>query len=387
MIKLCILISHPIQYFSPVFRELSKSMDVDTTVMYRTRVGLDEFYDPGFGRKMSWDIPLLDGYKSEFLSAKLNFKGIEWNVISALWRLRPDVLLMHGYNHPTNLLALLFAKIIGTKVLMRGDTRASSHHGQSGFKFALKKTIFRLVDGYLAIGSLNKSYYRNHGAPDSALYFAPFAIDNVFFSRTDVRKNEARANWLNKIDADDSAVLLFTCAKLISRKRTQDAVLAHSKLISKYPNLHLIVAGTGPEEQTIRKLVVDIGIRNIHFVGFLNQSELPDFYAACDVFVFPSQDEPWGLGLNEIMAAGLPAVVSDDVGAAPDLVVPGVTGYLYPMGDIDALTEKLTLLIESKEKRLEMGANAKQLISAWDVDKSAEGIIHAVKRVLSESIA
>jgi glycosyltransferase involved in cell wall biosynthesis len=375
MTKLCILISHPIQYFSPVFSELSKSMEVDTTVVYRTRVGLDAFHDPGFGRTMSWDIPLLDGYKSEFLSSKLSLNGIEWNVIAALWRLRPDVLLIHGYNHPTNIIALLFAKLIGAKVLMRGDTRTSKHHAQSGFKHVMKKALFKLINGFLAIGRLNKVYYQQHGVPESAIYFAPFAVNNAHFSNTPAIKQTARMNWLNRVNADPDSVLLFTCAKLITRKRTQDAILAHLKLNTRFPNAHLIIAGTGSEEQALRNLVLREQCTNIHFVGFLNQSELPELYAACDVFVFPSEDEPWGLGLNEIMAAGLPAVVSDDVGAAPDLVVSGKTGYMYPMGNIDQLVEKLITLVESEEKRSAMGVNAKKLIAEWNIDKSAEGIV------------
>jgi glycosyltransferase involved in cell wall biosynthesis len=79
--------------------------------------------------------------------------------------------------------------------------------------------------------------------------------------------------------------------------------------------------------------------------GFVNQSELPSYYHAADILVLPSEAEPWGLVVNEAMAAGVLPVVSDRVGSAPDLVV-GV-GEVYPCGDTarlaDALRRALTL--------------------------------------------
>ena len=76
------------------------------------------------------------------------------------------------------------------------------------------------------------------------------------------------------------------------------------------------------------------------FTGFVNQSELPALYAASDVFVLPSENEPWGLAVNEAMCASLPVVVSREVGCAPDLVRDGVNGYTPAAGDIAGLARR-----------------------------------------------
>ena len=83
-----------------------------------------------------------------------------------------------------------------------------------------------------------------------------------------------------------------------------------------------------------------IGLTNVCFTGFVNQSALPRYYGACDVFVLPSIDEPWGLAINEAMCAGLPIVASSEIGCVPDLVRDGGNGLLFPAGNIAALAER-----------------------------------------------
>src|SRR2546430_3298455 len=83
----------------------------------------------------------------------------------------------------------------------------------------------------------------------------------------------------------------------------------------------------------------------VKFLGFRNQSELPSFYDLCDVFVLPSTSEPWGLVVNEAMAAGRPVVVSDQVGCARDLVQNGLNGFIFPVGDVEALAHALTRVL------------------------------------------
>jgi len=123
----------------------------------------------------------------------------------------------------------------------------------------------------------------------------------------------------------------------------------------------------------------DSGVERIRFVGFLNQSALPGLYAAADLFVLPSEEEPWGLIVNEVMAAGLPVIVSDQVGAAADLVECRNTGIIFPCGDICALRSGLETLLSSPELRKTMGMNARKLIRSWDVDACASKFVAAAR--------
>ncbi len=114
----------------------------------------------------------------------------------------------------------------------------------------------------------------------------------------------------------------------------------------------------------------------ITFVGFLNQSEIPAAYAVSDCLVLPSDHgESWGLVVNEAMACGLPAIVSDLVGCAEDLVHQGVTGDVVPCADPAALAQSMILMAANPERAARMGDNARELIlSHYTIDAAAEGI-------------
>lgn len=384
-LKLGVLVSHPIQYFVPVYRELAKDEGVDLMVLYRTRVGLDEYYDEGFGQTVKWDIQLVDGYPHYFLSNKNKIAGVEWNVIRELFCHRFDVLMVHGYSSVTNLLAIFVARMLGTKVLMRGDTRAQAHHDKANLRVLFKRTLFKLCNGFVTIGELNRAYYQQHGVSSGCIYFAPFCVQNEHFSVLRELGAQCRKNVRFELGLEAESLIILFASKLIRRKRADDLIRAFALLTEVFPAVCLVIAGSGEEEQSLRQLAVDTGVKQIRFLGFQNQKQLPLLYAASDIFVLPADSEPWGLVVNEVMAAGLPVIVSHEVGAAPDLVEGKGTGIVYPCGNVLALFEALRLLITHPELREQMAGKAVDLISRWDVKACATGILQATEAVASKN--
>lgn len=381
-LKLGILVSHPIQYFVPVYRELAKNSTIDLQVIYRTRVGVDTYFDPGFGQSVQWDIPLMDGYPSEFLSKKTKLNGFEIKILPAILRNRFDVLIVHGYSSLTNLLAIVLSKLVGTRVIVRGDTRLQARHKNApSRKTVLKRAIFKLFDGFLTIGSLNRDYYTSFGAASCNIFFAPFCVDNAVFCLDENGHKKARLASRDRWGISPESVVVLFASKFIERKRAADLISAFSRVIKSQTNSCLVFAGSGPDEAELRDLANQLCPGRARFIGFQNQTELPSLYAASDIFVLPSEEEPWGLVVNEVMAAGLPVVVTDEVGAAPDLVEGKNTGIVYPCGDIDALASALEMMICSESTRLEMGRNAKKLIADWNIDSCVQGILRAVDSV------
>jgi glycosyltransferase involved in cell wall biosynthesis len=113
-------------------------------------------------------------------------------------------------------------------------------------------------------------------------------------------------------------------------------------------------------------------------VGFVNQSELPALYAACDVFVLPAERESWALVVNEVMCAGLPVVVGAGVGCVPDLVQPGVNGFTCEAGKPASLADALEPLVLDAGLRRRMGEASRRLIATWDYERCREGVRAAV---------
>ncbi|NCC11130.1 MAG: glycosyltransferase family 1 protein [Bacteroidia bacterium] len=378
-LRLAIVVSHPIQYFAPVYRELAKNPSILLTVLFATRAGVDAYFDHKFNQLIQWDIPLTEGYHSVFLSSQSKKSGLQWRIVTELIQQRADVILFHGYDQPTNLLGILVAKLLRKKVLMRGDTRISPRNSKKNFKFYFKKWLFNRFDGFIAIGTLNKEYYQNFGISKNKIYFAPFCVDSNLFD-IGKQKESVRARVRKELQIQYNKYVILFVAKLTDQKRPYDLLAAFANLKMRHPDAVIVYAGSGEQKQALQIEAKNKKL-DVRFLGFVNQKKLPELYAASDIFVLPSDREAWGLVINEAMIAGLPVITTYDVGAAPDLVIGKGTGQVYAPGDVGALTAILDEWLSNPAKIKVMGEKAKSLISKWDVKNCAEGIIAAAIKV------
>jgi glycosyltransferase involved in cell wall biosynthesis len=99
------------------------------------------------------------------------------------------------------------------------------------------------------------------------------------------------------------------------------------------------------------------------------------------VFVLPARHEPWGLIVNEVMNAGRAVIVSNEVGCQPDLVKDGVEGYVFPVGDVDALAEALQRVLSSPETAEQMGQRAFERIKTWSFEEDVVALRGAIAQL------
>lgn len=390
MYRLAVLNSHPIQYFAPLYRRLAQEPDIDLTVYYCSRWGVEEYLDPGFGEKVQWDIPLLDGYRYKFLPSigkGSNLKGffslVNPAIIGEIKRERHDALWIHGHNYVTYNMAIVAAKMFGTALFMRCETTMLLH--RSTTKQFLRKplmTIFyRLFDACLPIGNRNKEFYQFHGVPNKKLFLVPYTVDNQFFHEETGKFQQQRVYLRSELGVSADKPLILFASKLTERKHPDHLLQAFEKIRKQGVDAALAFVGSGTEEAMLKQYVQENQIPDVHFFGFRNQTELPKFYAIADIFVLPSANEPWGLVVNEVMAAGLPVLTSDDVGSAADLVHEGDNGFTFPVGEIDRISEQLQTLISNDDLRKRMGENSWNIIKDWDFNKCVEGICAALDSI------
>jgi glycosyltransferase involved in cell wall biosynthesis len=386
MPKLAILNTHPIQYFAPLYRRLAQEPDIDLTVYFCSRQGAEEYVDVGFGERIKWDRSLLDGYEHKFLK---NWRAgdqvggfgslINPGIVSELRRHRYDALIVNGHNHATYLLAMLAAKTLGTAVMMRCETHLGLQ--RSAFKKLVRKPLLsflynRVCDLCLPIGTLNKEFYLFHGVDRNRLFTVPYTVDNEYF--TLAARQYAGPDLREELGIPQGKPIVLFASKLLSRKRPMDLLLAFHRLQAQGVNAALLFVGSGERELELKNYVREHQLSDVYFLGFRNQSELPKFYSMADVFVFPSENEPWGLVLNEVMCAGLPVVASREIGAVPDLVHHGVNGFTYGAGDIDQLSSCLIQLLEAPEKRRLMAKESRTIIGQWNYEYCVSGIVQAL---------
>jgi glycosyltransferase involved in cell wall biosynthesis len=286
------------------------------------------------------------------------------------------VLWLNGHNYAANHIALAAAKSRKMPVMMRGETHLGLR--RQGLKAVFRRPVmsafYRLCDCCLAIGASNTKFYRAMGVPESKIFLVPYAVDNDrFISAARLGTKDRLAARAEFGIADDAPIILYA-SKLQRRKHPDDLIWAAHRLACENIKFHLVFVGAGEMLGELMHLVAKLKMSNVYFRGFVNQSELPRVYAACDLFVLPSQNEPWGLIVNEVMCAGLPVVVSDEVGCVADLVKHGANGFTFPAGNVEALAVALRLSVQDSSLRKRMSEAAVQRISDWSYQQCLEGV-------------
>lgn len=379
-------LSHPIQYFSPLFKTLAK--DIDLEVCYYSDVSLQNNKDVGFGTNIKWDVPLLEGYKSSVLNNWRKTRPMNnqfWDVfnpavIKKLWNTQHKVVVVNGWTYSSNWLVFLFGRLFGKEIWLRAESPLNQEIRKSPKvlfikKVLLKNILFRyFVDKFLYIGTQNKEFYKYYGVNDeSRLVFAPYAVDNDFFISEHERLYPNKADLRKELGLNPSKKLILYSGKFINKKRPLDLLKAFSNL--PQGDYTLVFMGEGILRSEMESFIAQNDLKNVHLTGFVNQSQISKYYAIADVFVMCSgMGETWGLSVNEAMNFGLPVIVSETCGSSYDLVQNGVNGYVFKEGDVEELSRILKLLSDNPEFRLEMGKASLDIVQNYSYDQTIQNI-------------
>jgi glycosyltransferase involved in cell wall biosynthesis len=145
--------------------------------------------------------------------------------------------------------------------------------------------------------------------------------------------------------------------------------------------------GEGPLRPELEAEAQALGLGDrVRFLGFANQTQLPDVYCASDLMVLPSEYEPFGVVVNEAMLCGCPAVVSDRVGAYEDLIAPGQSGFVFRSGDVEALATILKQNLVALDKLCEFGAAARQRMQSWSPAENINGLVEALECAVKSKV-
>lgn len=377
--------THPIQYQVPWLRLLAARSDIDLHVFFAM---LPDAAEQGreFGVSFAWDMPLLDGYAYSVLENRAprpsltEFAGCDTPQIShELQRGRFDAVIVNGWGSKTSLQTLWACIRTGTPCIVRGE--ANGLRPRAAWKRAAHRFLLSRYAAVLTIGVRNREYCIARGVPPSRLFDTPYCIDNARFADSAAQSRKLGHEQLCARFglAPDRITYLFS-GKFVDKKRPGDLIAAMKIACAASANIQLLMVGDGPLTPELRERAKDLPV---HFAGFLNQGEIGAAYAVADALVLPSDSgETWGLVVNEAMASGLPALVSDQVGCAVDLVTPGMTGEVFACGDVDALATVLQR--HGRDRLATMGGSARTRIFAdYNFDRVVVGVLaglHAVTR-------
>jgi glycosyltransferase involved in cell wall biosynthesis len=394
--KLACLVSHPIQYQVPLFRKISQDPRFDLEVIYCSGKSIKSYLDQGFNREINWDIPLMGGYRHIFLPKLFEstrpgfFNPLSYGIYSILKKRNFDAIWIHGWSNWAQLSTIIIARLLGIKVLIRGESGIHLKK-PTGIKKAVRFIIItflkKTIDGFLAIGTNNKDYYLAHGILPEKIFPVPYAVDNHFFLEQSQNLTGDSLKIREKLSDNIEVTVILFSSKLENRKRADFLINAFAKLCNQrdLKNLPiLVIIGDGPERQRIEEKITKMNLGNIFLLGFKNQTELPMYYSMADIFVLPSKQEPWGLVVNEVMNTSCAVIVSDEVGCAKDLVVHGETGLVFRSDSEMELVNCLFELCSDIGKRNKLALRAKERISKWSYQEGINGLHLALESVCSK---
>ena len=340
-------------------------------------------FDEDFGARISWDVPLLEGYDHEFVPnvathASLRaYRGIRNPKLApAIEAWGAQAVLVYAWNLSSHLHALRYFKD-RIPVFFRGDsTLLSPQPVLRSFARRLFLTwVYSHVDVAIAVGSNNRDYFEWCGMPADRVAFAPHSVDTDRFSNAD-GVHAARASAFRRdLGIPQDALVLVYAAKFVASK---DPLQLLQAFVTIDPGTHLVFVGSGPLEGELKARAA--GHANVHFLPFQNQSAMPAVYRLGDIFTLPARGpETWGLALNEAMASARAIIAGSQVGAVRDLIRHGVNGWSFESGNFEALVSVLRqALATDRETLRSMGLYGQNMIGAWSTQEAAKAIAATV---------
>jgi glycosyltransferase involved in cell wall biosynthesis len=384
-VRLALVVSHPIQYYVPLYRRLAARADLEIRVFYTWHAGEQEAWDSGFQQKLAWDMPLREGYPYELVPNIARRPGSDhfWGLrnpelLGRVLKWQPDVVHLTGYAYWSHLRLLRSLARRNVPVLFRGDSHLLSPTPawKSRLKHVLLSRIYRYPAGFLYVGKHNRDYYESFGVPPEKLWRSPHSIDTERFAQpAQVLEQQAR-EWRRELGIGDEQVVLLFAGKFQEKKQPIALMRAVQRL--EMPSLVLVMIGDGEFRPEVERVAAENPAR-FRVLPFQNQSKMPVAYRLGDLFVLPSLfGETWGLAVNEALACGRPALVSDQVGCGPELIQPGVTGDVFGARDWDDFHRKLVLLTRNRSTLAEMGQAANKLSSEFSLACTEQTLMQAV---------
>jgi glycosyltransferase involved in cell wall biosynthesis len=387
--KVLAVATHPVQYMAPIFRRMAAEPQLDLHVAYCSMRGAEAALDPDFATNVQWDVPLLEGYSWSAIPNKGSDKESFWGLNNpGLGQLIREgkfaaVLCFVGYVRASFWIARRAAKTSRAAFLFGTDAHSLAPRDGKIWKVAFKRLLwpllFRQADQVIVPSTGTLQMVKSLGIPGDRITLTPYTVDNEWWKAKAAAAN--RDAEREKLAVSPLQPIILFCAKLQPWKRPMD--LLHAFAESAPQGSILVFAGDGPQRSQLEQTAAQLGVQTrVRFLGFLNQSQLPGLYAAADVLVLPSIYEPFAVVVNEAMCCACPVIVSDQVGAARDLVAPVSPQFVFPAGDVHALAGILRSAFKDPQKLREIGRKGFDHVETHSPQRIIAATIEAIRKAV-----
>jgi len=299
---------------------------------------------------------LVDNWLAKQIQKKIPSFHFSNRIMGIAFREQSDCVILNGsYWIPNVILALFILTLRGKKTYFYGEAIFPVVNKVS---FIMKKILLfpvsRFTNGILAVGNKAIDCYKQYGYKKPIVNI-PYNIDLGPFSYD--RIDTEKISRLKIQYAPSGEFIYLTSGALISRKGIDTIIKAFQKL--NKPDSTLLILGDGEERQNLMNLAN--GNSNIHFAGFIEKEDIPNYFLLADTFVFGSRYDGWALVINEAIASGLPIICSNKVGAAAELLVNNQSGLICNPEDVEEFAEAMRRIADDEQLRKTLQHNVSAL--------------------------
>ncbi|HPO44277.1 MAG TPA: glycosyltransferase family 4 protein [Spirochaetota bacterium] len=304
-------------------------------------------------------VPSRDVYRPWGVKTEVaTFKVLSALRLAEVWTVlkshRPDVVVTAGYANPSLFIAALWARMNDIPVVMLSDSTIQDKPRNILLEWIKRRYVKFFYAAAFVAGVRSGDYARLLGIGPGLIRRGVDVVDNSHFYRDE------------SVHVSAPASRHFLCvSRLAAEKNLVNLIKAFELYRGGGGTWRLVVAGDGPQSQYLKSIVPKNLGREILFPGWVGYGDLPSFYHAASCFILPSFSESWGLVVNEAMAAGLPVLISEKCGAAPDLCENGVNGFVFDPQDVGEMSEKMAMISSGELDLVKMGRESRRIVSAY----------------------
>jgi len=358
--KIALVISHPVQHFCPMYASWAKIEGVTLKVFFASNLGAVKYLDPNFKREISWSNLYLDEFNHEFLNGDKTLQSTPAldasNLDEKLSEFKPQLLVHYGYFHQFAKHARNWAIKNKVKIAYISDAehRQKRPLWKEVLKFPYLYFLFKKEDYFLTVGNANEAYYKFYGVSKTKMHRMMFSIDIITYDAAFANKESLRSCFRSQYNIAENEIAVSVVGKLVNWKSQDDLIKLLYNLEKTLPQkkFHLIIAGSGVMEEKWKDLANNLTHNKVHFLGFVNPSDLPQVYAASNVYIHPAKIEPHSLSISEAIYMGCPIIVANTSGSwgINDDVQEGKNGFVYHHSNIAELQQHLLDIVNTNKQ-------------------------------------
>jgi len=344
----------PTPYNDYLFQHLAGDSAIDLTVHYRSRALSSH----------PWQSALAKGYRARFYNPVF---GLDWHLLSLIFRDRCALFLVAGWDHPTSQILLTLMRLLGLSYALWTDVPDLKRQRSLLFAWARAAWLRWIFAGAVRILGTGQPAVQNlklMGALEARLINFPYWVDLAAYAPVTKPRGYGA----------DRPLRFISSGRITNSLKGHDiAVRALAQAGEKGGILfEYAIAGTGPDETEIKELVKSLGLKdNVKCLGWLEPDSLRALYQNSDVLIHPSPvHEPYGVAVIEAMAAGLVVLASDVTCAATDRIEHGLNGFIHHAGDVNELSEQLSFLLRNPDSIPNIGGRARDTAELWPVERA-----------------